>query len=79
MPAKEFRTDTLSGVYDELNSPEHLTLLSTKFMYTILKNSVPTSQKTHCASITKTAWLMLFREITAVYSENHTKRRVSGH
>lgn len=39
----------------------------------ILKNSVPTSQKTYCISITKTKQLMLFREISTVYSENHTK------
>jgi hypothetical protein len=37
------------------------------------KNLVPTSQKTHCISITKTNWLMLFREIITVYCENHTE------
>jgi hypothetical protein len=34
---------------------------------------VPTSQKTHLISITKPNRLMLFREIFAVYCENHTK------
>jgi hypothetical protein len=36
-------------------------------------NSVPTSQKAHYVSITKTNMLMLFRETVAVYCENHTK------
>jgi hypothetical protein len=37
------------------------------------KNSVPTSQETHYASTTKPNRLMLFREIIAVYCENHTE------
>jgi hypothetical protein len=41
--------------------------------FTLFKSSVPTSQETHCISIIKTNWLVLFREIIAVYSENHTK------
>jgi hypothetical protein len=39
----------------------------------LLKNSVLTSKKTQPASMTTINWLMLFREIIAVYSENHTK------
>jgi hypothetical protein len=35
--------------------------------------AVRTSKKTQRGSITKVNWLMLFREIIAVYSENHTK------
>jgi hypothetical protein len=37
------------------------------------KDSVPTTQKTQCFSITRTIQLMLLREIVAVYSENHTE------
>jgi hypothetical protein len=36
-------------------------------------NSVRASQETHCVSITKPNRLMLFREIIAVYCENHTE------
>jgi hypothetical protein len=39
----------------------------------MFKNSVPTSKKTKPFTITKIKWLMLLREITTVYSENHTK------
>jgi iron-sulfur cluster repair protein YtfE (RIC family) len=37
-----------------------------------LKNEA-TSRKTQRFSITKISWLMLFREIIAVYSEKHTE------
>jgi hypothetical protein len=39
----------------------------------IYKNSVRTSQETHYVSATKPNRLMLFREIIAVYCENHTE------
>jgi hypothetical protein len=40
----------------------------------ILKPSLPNLQKqNHYVSITKTTYLMFFKEIIAVYSENHTK------
>jgi hypothetical protein len=39
------------------------------------KNSVLTSRKTQPISITKSNYLMLFKEIIAVYCENHTKTR----
>jgi thioredoxin-related protein len=39
-------------------------------LYIILKNSVPTPQKTHHISTTKTNQLLLFKETTAVYCEN---------
>jgi len=42
-------------------------------VYTIYKNSVPTSKKAQSTSITNTNWSMLFREIIAVYHENETK------
>jgi hypothetical protein len=38
----------------------------------LFKNSVRTSKKTPYFTITKINWLMLFKEIIAVYSENHT-------
>jgi uracil DNA glycosylase len=38
-----------------------------------LKNSVRTAKKTPHFTITKINWLTLFKEIIAVYSENHTK------
>jgi hypothetical protein len=37
------------------------------------KNSVNTSMKTPHVTITKINWLMLFKEIIPVYSENQTK------
>jgi hypothetical protein len=37
------------------------------------KNSVRTSKRTPHFTITKISWLMLFKEIIAVYSENHAK------
>jgi hypothetical protein len=39
----------------------------------IFKNSVRTAKKTQHFAITKIKWLMLFLEIIAVCSENHTK------
>jgi hypothetical protein len=37
------------------------------------KHSVRTAKKTQHFTITKINWLMLFKEIIAVYWENHTK------
>jgi len=39
----------------------------------LFKNSVRTSKRTLHFTITKINWLMLFKEIIAVYSEKHTK------
>jgi hypothetical protein len=39
----------------------------------IFKNSVRTAKKTQLLTITKINCLILFREMIAVYSENHTK------
>jgi len=39
----------------------------------LFKNSVRTSKRTPHFTITKINSLMLFKEIIAVYSENHTK------
>jgi hypothetical protein len=47
--------------------------LKTKLVYVLFKNSVRTSKRTPTFTITKINWLMLFKEIIAVYSENHAK------
>jgi hypothetical protein len=39
----------------------------------LFKNSGRTSKRTPHFTITKTNWLVLFKEIIAVYSENHAK------
>jgi hypothetical protein len=39
----------------------------------LFKNSVRTSKRTPHFTITKINWLILFKEIIAVYTENHTK------
>jgi hypothetical protein len=39
----------------------------------ICTNSVPLSGKTQRVSFTKINWLLLFREILAIYLENDTK------
>jgi hypothetical protein len=48
--------------------------------YTMFKNSVRTSQETQCISLT-VPYLVLFAEIMAVRSKNHTKdtNRICGH
>jgi hypothetical protein len=38
----------------------------------IVKDSVHTSKRTPNFTITKINWLVLFKEIISVYSENHT-------
>jgi hypothetical protein len=42
-------------------------------MRLLFTNSVRNSNKTHRVSITKINWLMLCREIIAVYTENQAK------
>jgi hypothetical protein len=39
----------------------------------VFKNSVRTSKRTPHFTITKNSFLTLFKEIIAVYSENHAK------
>jgi hypothetical protein len=39
----------------------------------VFNNSVCTAKKTLHFTITRINWLMLFKEIIAVYSENHMK------
>jgi hypothetical protein len=50
----------------------------------MFKNSVRTSKRTPHFTITKLNWLTLFKEIIAVYTENHmklinTKHRVTDY
>jgi hypothetical protein len=47
--------------------------LKSKLVQIIFNNSVRTAKKTLHFTITKIYWLTLFKEIIAVYSENHTK------
>jgi hypothetical protein len=44
-----------------------------KFVQIMFKNSVRTAKKTPHFTITKINWLTLFKEMIAVYTENHTK------
>jgi hypothetical protein len=44
--------------------------LKPKLVQIIFKNSVRTAKKTPHFTITKINWLMLFKEIIAVYTEN---------
>jgi hypothetical protein len=39
----------------------------------MFKNSVRTSKRTPNCTIKNISWLILFKEIIAVYNENHTK------
>jgi hypothetical protein len=47
--------------------------LKPKLVKIIFKNSVRTAKKTQHFTITKIDWLMLFKEIIPVYTDNHTK------
>jgi hypothetical protein len=47
--------------------------LKPKLVKIIFKNSVRTANKTQHFTITKINWLTLYKEIIAVYTENHTK------
>jgi hypothetical protein len=48
--------------------------LKPKLVYMLFKNSVRTSKRTPHFTFTKINWLMLFKEVIAVYSENHIKQ-----
>jgi hypothetical protein len=52
---------------------DNINPLKSKLVKIILKYSVRTAKKTQHFTITKISSLMLFKEIIAVYSENHTK------
>jgi hypothetical protein len=44
-----------------------------KLGWTLFNNSVRTPKKTLHFTVTRINWLTLFKEIIAVYSENHTE------
>jgi hypothetical protein len=44
----------------------------------LFKNSVRTSKRTPHFTITTISWLMLFKEIIAVYTEAHTKQKIQN-
>jgi hypothetical protein len=47
--------------------------LKTKLIQILFENSIPASKRKQHSSITMINWLMLFKEIIAIYSENHRK------
>jgi hypothetical protein len=47
--------------------------LKPKLVERIFENSVRNTKKTQLFTITNISWLMLFKEIIAVYSENYMK------
>jgi hypothetical protein len=49
--------------------------LKPKLAEIILKNSVRTAKKTLHFTVTKINWFLLFKEIIAVYTEDHTKHK----
>jgi hypothetical protein len=51
----------------------YLNAMKTKLVYILFKNSVRTAKGTPNFTITKINWLMLFKEVIAVYSKNHAK------
>jgi endonuclease V-like protein UPF0215 family len=53
--------------------PWYFNPLKMKLVYILFKNPVRTSKRAPNFTITKINWLMLFKEMIAVYSENHTK------
>jgi hypothetical protein len=44
----------------------------------LFKNSVRTSKRTPHFTITKINWLTLFKEIIAVYSDNHANSHIQN-
>jgi hypothetical protein len=50
-------------------------LKSLEAQLTVLKYSVPTSQKNSGVPVTKTSGLMQFREIIGVFPDSYTRRR----
>jgi hypothetical protein len=48
--------------------------LKRKLIHILFKKSVRTSKRTPHFTITKINWLTLFKEIIAVYSDNHAKQ-----
>jgi hypothetical protein len=59
--------------YCDKNGDWNINALKPKLIKKKFKNSVRTAKKTQHFTITKINWLTLFKEIIAVYSENHIK------
>jgi hypothetical protein len=74
-----YHYDLFNGAvrYSEYIAPNDrmISPLNPKLAYTglIFNSLVRTAKKTQHFTITKINWLTLFKEIIAVYSENHTK------
>jgi hypothetical protein len=69
-------TKTVKPVDSTVSPSSLMSLLNPmklKLVQIIFKNSVCTSKKTQDFFITKTSWLMLFKEIITAYFENRTK------
>jgi hypothetical protein len=49
------------------------TLWNTKLIWTEFKKSAPVSNKTQHISITKISWLLQFKKIIVIYTDNHMK------
>jgi hypothetical protein len=58
----------MCGLFNDAFNP-----LKPKLVYILFTNLVRTLKRTPNFTITKINWLMLFKEIIAVYSENHAK------
>jgi hypothetical protein len=67
------RTVFLEDVLPKTSLDFSVNPLKPKLGYIIFKNPVRTAKKTQLSTITKISWLMPFKEIIAVYGENHTK------
>jgi hypothetical protein len=52
---------------------EHVKLFEAEARLIIFKSSARTSKRTLHIIITKPKWLLLFKEIIDVYTENHTR------
>jgi hypothetical protein len=57
----------MTGQHEKINPSKP------KLIQIIFKNSICTAKKTQHSTITKINWLILLKEIIAVYSENHMK------
>jgi hypothetical protein len=55
---------------EDRGKPRKPVCLKSTIVFKILKDSVRTSKRTQHFTITKINWLTLFKEITAVYTEN---------
>jgi hypothetical protein len=69
-------SDLLNGAFNSLGyvaSNFKINRLKPKVVQIIFKNQARTSKRTPHFTIIKINWLTLFKEVNAVYSENHTK------